>query len=120
MSERNIDSATLDRWLRGPGELAVLDVRSEAEFVQHGAPLFASNLPAEQLQVKIASRVPRRSVRLVLVDGGDGSAAHLATDLKHQGYTDVHALEDGLPGWVRSGRLHRARRCRERSLWSDG
>jgi rhodanese-related sulfurtransferase len=103
MSERNIDSATLDRWLRGPGELAVLDIRSEAEFVQHGAPLFASNLPAEQLQLKIASRVPRRSVRLVLVDGGDGSAAHLATDLKQQGYTDVHALEDGLPGWVRSG-----------------
>jgi rhodanese-related sulfurtransferase len=103
MSDPIINSATLDLWLREPGELAVLDVRPEVEFVQHGAPLFASNLPADQVLQRITTRVPRRGVRLVLVDGGNGSSVQLTRDLRARGYNDAHYLKGGLPGWVDSG-----------------
>jgi rhodanese-related sulfurtransferase len=101
MSE--IDCTTLDLWLREPGELAVLDIRPEADFNRHGSPLFASNLPADQLEQKITARVPRRGVKLVLVDGGDGKSVALADTLLAQGYPDAHALKGGLPAWIQSG-----------------
>ncbi len=103
MTHSPIDGATLNRWLLDAEELAVLDVRAESAFTQHGAPLFASNLPVDQLPEKIAVRVPRKNVRVVLADGDDGAAERAASHLGALGYSAVHVLRGGVPAWAASG-----------------
>jgi len=103
MSRPSIDSNTLHQWLQDAEELAVLDLRGEGEFIQHGAPLFASNLPLAQVEEKIGARVPRKDVRVVLLDGGDGTAHAAQVILDSSGYTQVHVLAGGLPTWIASG-----------------
>ncbi|MGW5317307.1 rhodanese-like domain-containing protein [Nocardia thailandica] len=97
-----IDSATLREWLAGDGELAVLDIRP-SEVVGYASPLFATNLPADRVTAEIDRFVPRKAVRTVLVDGGDGTADSVAADLAAAGRTAVHVLAGGIPEWTRDG-----------------
>ncbi|MDN7804553.1 rhodanese-like domain-containing protein [Burkholderia gladioli] len=110
MSIRPIQRATLHTWLTQAGlgpadrELAVLDVRDAAAF-GNGAPLYATNLPLARLADEVARYVPRRSVRVVLVDGGDaadgeGEAAQAARRLAALGYTDLYVLAGGTRAWA--------------------
>ncbi|WP_459625431.1 rhodanese-like domain-containing protein [Burkholderia sp. 3C] len=120
MSIRPIQRATLHTWLTQSGlgpadhELAVLDVRDAAAF-GNGAPLYATNLPLARLADEVANYVPRRSVRVVLVDGGDsasgtngtngtngghGEAAQAAERLAALGYTDLYVLAGGTRAWA--------------------
>jgi rhodanese-related sulfurtransferase len=107
MSIRNIHRATLQTWLTESGlgsgiELALLDLRSVEEFAK-GHPLFGTNLPAENLARDAQRFVPRKSVRLVLVDNGDGVASKGAETLKDLGYTDINVLQGGIPAWNADG-----------------
>ncbi|MEK6346241.1 MAG: rhodanese-like domain-containing protein [Burkholderia sp.] len=110
MSIRPIQRATLHTWLTQAGlgpadhELAVLDVRDAAAF-GNGAPLYATNLPLARLADEVARYVPRRSVRVVLVDGGDrdgevGEAAQAAGRLAALGYSDIYVLAGGTRAWA--------------------
>jgi rhodanese-related sulfurtransferase len=103
MSVAFIDGDELDKWLSDGEELAVLDLRDESVVVQHGAPLFASPLPAGKLLGIIESRVPRKNVRVVLVDAGEGVAAVAAENLGILGYSRIYVLEGGLPAWIARG-----------------
>ncbi|MFX5660875.1 hypothetical protein ABTE05_21155, partial [Acinetobacter baumannii] len=67
-------------WLADGAELAVLDLR-DIETFGKGAPLYATNLPAERVITEIDRFVPRRAVRTVLVDDGSGIALDLAQRL---------------------------------------
>jgi rhodanese-related sulfurtransferase len=103
MTIRTIHRATLHTWLTETGltskeELALLDLRSEADFAK-GHPLFATNLPLTRLENEVADFVPRRSVRLVLVDGGDDAAQRGAAILERLGYNDINVLKGGVPAW---------------------
>ncbi|WP_213777054.1 rhodanese-like domain-containing protein [Caballeronia sp. dw_276] len=107
MSIRHIHRATLQTWLTESGlgsgeELALLDLRSVEAFAK-GHPLFATNLPAENLERDALRFVPRKSVRLVLVDNGDGAAAKGAAVLEGLGYTDINVLTGGIPAWTADG-----------------
>lgn len=107
MSIRHIHRATLQTWLTESGlgsgeELALLDLRSVEAFAK-GHPLFATNLPAENLERDAQRFVPRKSVRLVLVDNGDGAAAKGAAVLEGLGYTDINVLTGGIPAWTADG-----------------
>ncbi len=102
MTGRTIDAALLRGWLEDGEELAVLDLRSIDAFAK-GEPLFATNVPAETLLEAIDRYVPRRHVRTVLVDDGDGSAAGFASVLAERGRDRVHALAGGIPAWTASG-----------------
>lgn len=107
MSIRHIHRATLQTWLTESGlgsgiELALLDLRSAEEFAK-GHPLFATNLPAESLARDVQRFVPRKTVRLVLVDKGDDAATHGAATLERLGYTDIHVLKGGIPAWTEDG-----------------
>ncbi|KWV41762.1 thiosulfate sulfurtransferase [Rhizobium altiplani] len=102
MSKYLIDKATLIDWLGDELELAVLDIRP-AEDVGYASPLFATNLPAARLDVELDRFVPRRSVRTVLADGGDGNAEAAVSRLRQAGWTDIHFLEGGIPVWVEGG-----------------
>ncbi|RDJ04621.1 rhodanese-like domain-containing protein [Rhizobium grahamii] len=103
MTERSIDKATLTDWLGDGLELAVLDIRPVEE-VGYASPLFATNLPAERLEAELDRFVPRRVVRTVLVDGGDGAAEAAAARLAQVGWTGIHFLQGGIPAWREGGK----------------
>lgn len=83
-------------------EIALLDVRAEADFA--GAhPLFAANLPLSRLEVEVLDRLPRRTVPIVVYDDGEGYAARAQRVLKALGYTNTSLLNGGLQGWRDAG-----------------
>jgi rhodanese-related sulfurtransferase len=102
MADRSIDKQTLIDWLGDGAELAVLDIRT-AEAVGYASPLFATNLPADRLDAELDRFVPRRVVRTVLVDDGTGLAQSAAARLSAAGWSDIHALQGGIPAWIDGG-----------------
>ncbi len=103
MTDRLIDTLTFAQWLDDGAELAVLDIRPKDQVTYYGHPLNGANLPADRLLAEIDRSVPRRQIRTVLVDGGDGRGAALAATLHDSGWPDIHALEGGFPAWLESG-----------------
>ena len=83
-------------------ELALIDVREEADFAR-SHPLFAANLPLSKLELDIFRRVPRLTTPITVYDDGEGLAERAVERLQSWGYEDVALLEGGLPGWQRSG-----------------
>ena len=83
-------------------EIALLDLREEDPFAR-AHPLFASQLPLSRLELEILDRVPRKDVRIVLYDNGEGLVSPAGKRLAALGYTNVHALKDGLSGWSAAG-----------------
>ena len=102
MTNRSISKQTLIDWLGDGAELAVLDIRPAAE-VGYASPLFATNLPADRLEAELDRFVPRRVVRTVLVDGGNGAAKTAVARLGASGWSDIHDLEGGMPAWIEGG-----------------
>lgn len=89
--------------LAGPGELALLDVREQGVHYR-GHPFFACSAPLSRLEMMIADLVPRRTVPVVVLDGGgEGLAEQAAARLAGLGYTDVSVLEGGCAGWQADG-----------------
>lgn len=99
MSQKTISPETFRDWLADGEELAVLDIRDPA-IVGYASPLFATNLPAERVIAEIDRFVPRKVVRTVLADGGDGVASRLLETLDAAGWPNVFALEGGIPAWT--------------------
>ena len=52
-------------------EIALLDVRHEAEFAT-GHPLFAANMAAGRIELEAEARLPRKDVPIVIYDDGEG------------------------------------------------
>jgi rhodanese-related sulfurtransferase len=99
MSALTIDTQKFLSWLTDGEELAVLDVR-DATAHGKGAPLYAANLPASRTEREIDNLIPRRGVRTVLADAGDGQGRALAERLRAAGWTSLVALEGGVPAWL--------------------
>lgn len=83
-------------------EIALLDVRHEAEFAT-GHPLFAANIAAGRIALEAELRLPRKDVPIVLYDNGEGLIAAAAGQLQALGYSNVAALAGGLEGWKAAG-----------------
>lgn len=92
-----IRQALLDR-----RELALIDVREEADFAT-AHPLFAVNLPLSKLELEVRRRIPRFTTPLTVYDNGEGLAEIAVERLRSWGYQDVALLAEGLAGWRRSG-----------------
>lgn len=88
--------------LTGGGEIAFVDVREAGQFGE-GHPFFAVNIPYSRLELHVERLIPRKSVKIVLLDGGDGVAAKAAARLAALGYGDVSVMEGGAPGWAKAG-----------------
>jgi rhodanese-related sulfurtransferase len=99
---RTVTPQELRRMLDDGQELALLDVREELTFSE-GHLLFARCVPLSRLELKIGQLVPRRAVRMVLCDGGDGLAARAAPVLAGFGYDDVSILAGGVAAWKAAG-----------------
>jgi rhodanese-related sulfurtransferase len=83
-------------------EIALVDVRPEGPFAA-GHPLFAASLPLGQLEAEVLSRLPRRSVPVVVYGAGGPDVAAAIRRLRQLGYSRVSALEGGLDGWTAAG-----------------
>jgi rhodanese-related sulfurtransferase len=83
-------------------EIALIDLREEDPFAKDH-PLFAANLPLSRLELEALDRLPRRDVRIVLYDNGEGLVAPAAARLRALGYSNLGALEGGLEGWRQAG-----------------
>lgn len=94
--------AALKAMLKDGDELALLDVREEGT---HSAahPLYAAPLPLSRLELLAEAMLPRKSVRIVLLDDADGLAERAAAKLAGYGYGDVSILDGGVPGWRDAG-----------------
>jgi len=83
-------------------EIALLDVRAEAEFAT-GHPLFAANMAAERIALEAELRLPRKDVPIVLYDDGEGLVPAARDSLAALGYRNVRELAGGLKGWRGAG-----------------
>ncbi len=100
--KKSIDPAQLRQWLKDGEELALFDVREELVF--GGAHiLYSSCLPLSRLELKVAALAPRRSVRIVICDGGEGLAERAAARLGELGYDHVSVLDGGTLAWSDAG-----------------
>jgi rhodanese-related sulfurtransferase len=97
-----IDAPTLKGMIRDGGELALLDVREDGQFGEEHL-LFAVPAPYSILEARLDALLPRRTVRTVLVDDGDGVSARAAARMEAVGYTDVSVLDGGVPAWADAG-----------------
>src|SRR5665647_3188778 len=83
-------------------EIALLDIRHEAEFAT-GHPLFAANMAAGRIALEAETRLPRKDVAIVVYDAGEGLVPQAADRLGALGFSNVRQLEGGLQGWRGAG-----------------
>lgn len=86
-----IPAAALAAMLADGQEVAVIDTREEGLFAQ-GHLLLAASLPLSRIALDAAWRLPRRTVRIVLVDPAPDRQARAAALLSAAGYTQLSAL----------------------------
>ena len=103
MNAVSIAPAALRGLLDDRAEIALLDAREEGVYARDGHILLASNVPLSHLEMRVAALLPRKAVRIVVCDGGEGLAAMAAARLTELGYTNVKVLEGGAPAWAAAG-----------------
>ena len=99
---RRIDAATLKTTIKDGKELALLDVREDGQFGE-GHLLLTVPVPYSMLEARLDTLLPRRDVRTVLVDDGDGVAERAAERMAAVGFTDVSILDGGVAAWAKAG-----------------
>jgi rhodanese-related sulfurtransferase len=97
-----ISARSVKSMLSDEEEIALLDVREAGQYAD-GHPFFAVPLAYSRLEIDIERLLPRRTVRVVLMDDGDGVAERAARRAEGLGYTDVAIMEGGAPAWKAAG-----------------
>lgn len=97
-----INVATARKWLADGEEVALLDLREEGPHAD-GHPLLAVNAPYGRLELDVLRLVPRKTTRIILVDGNDGVTQRAAQRLFDLGYNDVNCLTGGVAAWSMAG-----------------
>ncbi len=97
-----VDSRAVKTMITDGAELALIDVREDGQFGE-GHMLFAVPIPYSFLEARLAAQLPRRTVRTVLVDDGDGVAERAAARLTGLGYSHVAVMTGGMPAWAAAG-----------------
>jgi len=83
-------------------EIALLDVRHEAEFaIAH--PLFAANMAYDRVALEAGLRLPRKDAPIVLYDNGEGLVPRAVEAFAKLGYSNIRALAGGLKAWRDAG-----------------
>src|SRR6188474_1234762 len=101
-SMRKIDAVRLKAALHDGGEIALLDAREEVPFDARHL-LMAACVPLSRLELLVDACVPRRSVRVMWCDDGEGLAKRAAARMAALGYTDVSVLAGGIAAWEAAG-----------------
>lgn len=100
---KTVSPIELKKWLHDGHEISLLDVREHGQYGE--AHLFyVVSAPYSKLEAEVSRLVPRKNVRVVLVDEDGNALATLAAKrLKAMGYHDLHILEGGVSGWKKAG-----------------
>lgn len=99
---QEITAQTVKTWLDDGTELAFIDVREHGQYGE-AHPFFVSSVPYSRLEYLLPARVPNLSVRMVLMDNGDGVAQRAMQRAQALGYTNVFVMAGGAPAWADSG-----------------
>ena len=97
-----VKASELKAWLSDGAEIALFDVREVGPYSE-GHPFFAVPLAYSRLELDIEKLSPRKSVRMVLFDGGGDLADRAARRAEALGYSNVHVLQGGAPAWKEAG-----------------
>ena len=97
-----VSTAEVKAMISDGEELGLFDVREEGEFAANHL-LFAVPLPLSRLELRAPLLAPRRNVRIVLIDGGDGRANRAAARLVKLGYRSIAVMEGGIDAWRAAG-----------------
>jgi len=98
----SIDPDGLRAWLNDGQETALLDAREQEDFSLRNL-FHATCLPLGRLELLAPRLLPRRDVRIVLTDAGEGLAERAAGRLVRFGYGNVHLLAGGVDAWEAAG-----------------
>ncbi|MDP2707663.1 MAG: rhodanese-like domain-containing protein [Burkholderiales bacterium] len=98
----SISAQQLKSMLHDGAEIAVLDVREEGVFAKRHL-LLAASVPLSRLEARVPQLVPRRAVRIVICDGGEGLAQRAAAKLTQHGYRAERVLAGGVDAWADQG-----------------
>src|SRR4051812_44438148 len=100
----NTTSEQVRAMLHDGAELALIDVREEGVFAAGGHPFFPNSVPLSRLELMIGELVPRKSARVVILDGGEeGLAERAATKLAQMGYRSLAIMAGGARAWAAAG-----------------
>ena len=99
---KTIDAKSLKAAVHGAGEIALIDVREVGTYSQ-GHPLFSVPIAYSRLELDAERLLPRKTVRIVVFDSGEGVAEKAARRLEALGFTDVSVLQGGAPAWTAAG-----------------
>ena len=99
---RVLSPAQVKPLLTDGAEIAFVDVREHGQYGE-GHPFFCVNLPYSKIEGLAPRLMPRRSVRCVVLDAGDGVAERAAAVLQGLGYGDVSVLAGGAAAWEAAG-----------------
>jgi len=87
-------------------ELALIDVREQGAFSKEHI-LLTCCVPFSRMEFKIGDLVPRKTTRIVLVDGGANDKSRLAERaaerLSGLRYSDISLMEGGVSAWRAAG-----------------
>src|SRR5439155_13755082 len=67
----SVSPAEVRAMLGDGAEMALIDVREEGVFAEEGHPFLANSVPLSRLELMIGELVPRKSARVVVLDGGE-------------------------------------------------
>ncbi|HEX2885477.1 rhodanese-like domain-containing protein [Vineibacter terrae] len=99
-----ISASDLRDRLARADEIAVIDVREGGRHAGDGHILLSVSLPLSQLELRVATLIPRLATDIVVYDGGEGDLAVRATRrLAELGYTRVFTLIGGSRAWQAAG-----------------
>jgi rhodanese-related sulfurtransferase len=120
MSAAQITVADVRVALTDGGEVALIDLR-EFGLYGEGHPFFSVNIPFSRLECDAPRLMPRRSVRCIVFDDGEGIALRGAEVLAAMGYDNLHIMEGGAPAWLAAGHtLFKGGEPALKDLWRDG
>lgn len=103
MNPSFVEASKLKQWLHDGDELAVLDVREHGQYGEEHL-FYVVSVPYSRLEIEIKRLVPRKTVRMVLIDDDDGHTSGKAIKrLTALGYTNIYVLKGGMTSWKAEG-----------------
>jgi rhodanese-related sulfurtransferase len=97
-----ISPKTAKRHIHGNGECAFLDVREHGQYGE-GHPFLSVNCPYSNFEQMVNRLVPRKTVKVILLDNDDGIADKASSLMSAMGYESISIIAGGAVAWKEAG-----------------
>ena len=88
--------------LKDGSELALLDLQEEGAYAR-GHLFYAASAPLSRIEFIIETMIPRKTTRIILIDGGNGLSERAYHVLGVLGYKNLSIMSGGNPAWENAG-----------------